>query len=482
MAKMDFLASRMRSRTLMPADYFDMLQGPPVSAFFTPDEVAYIKHLILRNKNDMKIKALNSIMKAKGFSRLSGGTNRIVYRYYEDPSFVLKVALDRVGLNDNNAEFRNQQYLKPYVCKIFNSTPCGTMATIERVLPITSKEEFQEISDAVFEIITDRLIGKYVAEDIGKAYFLNWGIRSGFGPVLLDYPYVYRLDGAKLFCINRDEFGRQCGGLIDYDNGFNKLICTKCGRRYFASDLQDDNPANDLVITRGGKYPMDVILVNRATGKEVKFARSSNIITKEMKTPKPHEKMSLKDIHPVLKRGNEVIYDPMASSIEKPEKDENHETKVPEEPKTEAPETEEKDAEQETVEVKPDTSGPSDEPSEWGKAHMNETTESVTEEVAEEVVIKAEEDTKVEERKVGNDDNDSEFTKKLKEDVKDSMKTFTQQKAEIDLGEVSDGRPAKKTTKKSSGAKKAGGSKKASNAKVASKFIMSPDVEDTKEE
>lgn len=472
MAKMDFLSSRMRSRTLMPADYFDMLQGPPVSAFFTPDEVAYIKHLILRNKNDLKIKALNSIMKAKGFSRLSGGTNRIVYRYYEDPSFVLKVALDRVGLNDNNAEFKNQQYLKPYVCKIFNSTPCGTMATIERVLPITSKEEFQEVSDAVFEIITDRLIGKYVAEDIGKAYFLNWGIRSGFGPVLLDYPYVYPLDGAKLFCSNIDEFGKRCGGLIDYDNGFNKLICTRCGRRYFASDLQDENPANDLIITRGGKYPMDVILVNRATGEEVKFARSSNIIANEMKSPKPHAKMSLKDIHPVIQKGDAVVYDSINSFTVAAEKEANHKVEEPEEPKTEASETEEKDAEQETVETP-----------------ATETTESVTKEVAEEVAVKAEEAVEEkaveEERKVANDDNDSEFTKKLKEDVKESIdntiKTFTQQKAEIDLGEVSDGRPAKKTTKKSSGAKKAGGSKRATNAKVASKFIMSPDVEDKEE-
>ena len=36
--------------------------------------------------------------------------------------------------------------------------------------------------------------------DIGTNFFMNWGIRPGFGPVLLDYPYVYELDGNK--CVN----------------------------------------------------------------------------------------------------------------------------------------------------------------------------------------------------------------------------------------------------------------------------------------
>ena len=29
---------------------------------------------------------------------------------------------------------------------------------------------------------------------------MNYGLREGFGPVLLDYPYVFELDGRKLIC------------------------------------------------------------------------------------------------------------------------------------------------------------------------------------------------------------------------------------------------------------------------------------------
>lgn len=176
MAKIDYLSAKFAQKApKRPEDFFDLMIGPPVSAFFTPQEVEYVRHIILRNKNDVKINMLNAIMKSKGFTRLSGGTNRMVYKYYDDPNFVLKVALDRVGLNDNLAEYKNQHLLKPYVCKIFDTTSCGTMATIERVIPITSKEEFQAVSKEIFYTIVTKIIGLTVAEDIGKNYFRNWG-------------------------------------------------------------------------------------------------------------------------------------------------------------------------------------------------------------------------------------------------------------------------------------------------------------------
>ena len=65
------------------------------------------------------------------------------------------------------------------------------MATIERVVPITSKEEFEAIQEDIYWIIVTKIIGKYVAEDIGKSYIKNWAVRPSMGPVLVDYPYIY---------------------------------------------------------------------------------------------------------------------------------------------------------------------------------------------------------------------------------------------------------------------------------------------------
>lgn len=72
------------------------------------------------------------------------------------------------------------------------------------------------------------------------------------GPVLLDYPYCYKLDGKKLFCSQFNSISNTiCDGEIDYDIGFNHLVCTKCGRIYYASDLRDNSSDNKIIIKGG---------------------------------------------------------------------------------------------------------------------------------------------------------------------------------------------------------------------------------------
>lgn len=49
---------------------------------------------------------------------------------------------------------------------------------------------------------------------------------------------VYEIDGEMLICKNQDLVtGRICGGLIDYDEGYNSLVCTTCGAVYQASEI-----------------------------------------------------------------------------------------------------------------------------------------------------------------------------------------------------------------------------------------------------
>ena len=101
-------------------------------------------------------------------------------------------------------------------------------------------------------MITTVLVGKYVLEDFGTKFMYNWGIRRGFGPVLLDYPEIYELDGSKITCFAQLDDGTICGGEIDYDEGFNFLYCTKCGTRYRAIDLAKDQKPNSGMLTLAG--------------------------------------------------------------------------------------------------------------------------------------------------------------------------------------------------------------------------------------
>lgn len=186
-----------------------------------------------------KIEAMKRVLEPLGFIRYINGTNRICFKHVNHPDIILKVALDEVGLSDSLSEYRVQEIFKPYVCKIFEVDPSGVVALVETVQPIRRHEQLALVADEMFDVL-NRFFGasKYLMEDIGEQYFLNWGIRKGFGLVLLDYPYLFKLDKNRAFCTKRDlETGEICGGEIDYDDGFNHLYCKKCGKEYKVKDI-----------------------------------------------------------------------------------------------------------------------------------------------------------------------------------------------------------------------------------------------------
>lgn len=222
---------------------FDMIQGPPLRSMITEADIQYLYNLIMDPKLNSNIpkkhKLISEFLRSKGFIKFGAGTNRLVFRYVNDSRILLKVAVDKVGLTDSLREYYNQEKLKPFVVKIFDVHPTGIVACVERVTPITSHKTFALLAEDYYTIMTKFFIGKYVMDDIGEKYFMNWGLRSEFGLVLLDYPYLYELDSNKLFCNARDRMNPMfmCGGEIDYDLGFNTLVCKKCGREYSAKYL-----------------------------------------------------------------------------------------------------------------------------------------------------------------------------------------------------------------------------------------------------
>jgi hypothetical protein len=224
---------------------FDSLMVNPMLSYITVQDIAQLNKIATSLKYSSKPKEkyamIDKIMSNRGFKKMASGTNRVTYRCLNDYRIVIKIAIDKVGLSDNGNEYRNQHLLKPFVTKCFEVSPCGTVGLFERVVPITSREEFINISDDIFDLINN-LIGKYVLEDIGEKFYMNYGLREGFGPVLLDYPYVFELDGRKLICNVPEPLEPKgyCGGEIDYDLGYNDLVCKKCGKRYLATELKSD--------------------------------------------------------------------------------------------------------------------------------------------------------------------------------------------------------------------------------------------------
>lgn len=266
MARIDALTKLYSNVKKAEEFHYDMLTAPPIYSIVTPTDVGDLYSIATSikysSKVELKQRMIKEIMERRGFRHFASGTNRVCYKFLEDQSFLAKVAFDRIGLSDNPAEFRNQYKIAPCCTKTFEVSPKGTIGFAERVQPIQNREEFISVSKDIFDLIYEKLIGKYVIEDIGTNYFMNYGFRLGWGPVLLDYPYIYDLDGDKLFCNMQNSItGEYCLEEIIYDDGVNKLYCPKCGRIYKAKELAK-NVENELVIREGRHQKMKITILN----------------------------------------------------------------------------------------------------------------------------------------------------------------------------------------------------------------------------
>ena len=323
----------MKSKQVDPVKFqFDIMQIPPIHYFLSDQDVAALREIAmslkLSAKIDIKRRMMDDIMRRRGFKRFQAGTNRIIYKFEESQAFVAKVAIDRVGMKDNPNEFKNQEILKPFVTKTFHVSECGTVALSERVEPIIRPSEFEMIAEDVYELITNKILGLYVMEDIGTKYFMNWGTRVGFGPVLLDYPYLFELDGDKLICNVPDPItGIPCCGEIDYDDGFNELICKKCGKRYLARDLKRNITENKVImdtIIGGGKYPM-IVEIRRGDEVIANSDSSSDTIVKPRMRKVKKNRFNKKELDVVIEnyRPQGAVAIKGEEAAEEPVKDNN---------------------------------------------------------------------------------------------------------------------------------------------------------------
>lgn len=233
--------------------WFNSYQVNPLLSYVTMEDIRTLNMLATSPAMNCDVKEkyyrIGRLMEDRGFKLIGGGTNRRAFECVYDPRVVAKIATDDVGFTSNIRECVNQHVLKPFCAKTFESSPCGTLAISEKLVPIKTKEEFQRYLDGIFEFLFFKLRANSIGmEDIGTRSFKNYGYRNGFGPVPLDYPTMYVLDPNKRFCRNIVD-GRMCGGTLDYDEGFNVIKCTECGKTYFARALAktDGDEINNLL-------------------------------------------------------------------------------------------------------------------------------------------------------------------------------------------------------------------------------------------
>jgi hypothetical protein len=129
--------------------WYDNLGVNPMLSYFTVDDINKINEISssirLSSNPKEKYRLIGEIMESRKFKFVGGGTNRRTYVCTYDSRVVAKVGTDKIGFSNNLREYINQDVLKPFCCKIFEVSPCGTLAIIERVYPIKTMDEFQAV-------------------------------------------------------------------------------------------------------------------------------------------------------------------------------------------------------------------------------------------------------------------------------------------------------------------------------------------------
>ena len=234
---------------------FDDLQGPMVEDLFDAETIKSIKMTVTNPKIKFfkdKFRILAGILNPLGYILAHAGTNRVVFQPQFDDSFVVKIGLDIAGRTNNPNEIVNQKYLKPFVCKCFDTTDDGVIGTFERVVPIENLYQLWSVREDIFDIMR-AITKRFIIDDFGTEAFKNWGVRKGFGPVLLDYADMYILDKDTAYCRKPRDWHSTavCGGELGYTPGYNKIMCKKCGGIGKAKQYKGKEKLSVYVPSRG---------------------------------------------------------------------------------------------------------------------------------------------------------------------------------------------------------------------------------------
>lgn len=228
--------------------WYDSYRVNPLLSYITREDIKTLHDLAISPRMNCDVQEkyyrIGRLMEDRGFALAGGGTNRRCYHCVYDNRVVIKAATDQVGFISNLREGVNQNVIKPFCDKIFEVSDIrhvmncdGTVSLEEQVIPIKTVEEFQKYAQDIYDILYFKIRNNNIGmEDIGTRSFKNWGYRNGFGPVLLDFPTMYVLDPKKRLCRNIIN-GHMCGGTLDYDEGFNVIVCSECGCTHFAASL-----------------------------------------------------------------------------------------------------------------------------------------------------------------------------------------------------------------------------------------------------
>lgn len=212
------------------------------------NNIEKITYSLTIGDNMVKQEKIKNILRPLGFTTFKTGTNRICAFNEDHPDFAFKFAIDKRGIEDNEADvvIFDDPFVRGYVTPIYETN--GLIEIAQRVKPFTSRRDFEENVDQIKSILS-YLSDEYLLDDVGEIQWANWGIDAYGNAVILDFAYLERLEGMDLTCINRDPVtGRVCGADLGYNDTLTALQCPVCGARRTFADVKNTIDQSDRMM------------------------------------------------------------------------------------------------------------------------------------------------------------------------------------------------------------------------------------------
>lgn len=203
-----------------------MLKPDTIKALAAVCDTRRLASNIDKMKLDMKVlvEARPDVM------QIGGATNRIVVQL---EGYIIKIAVDSQGYEDNLMEFSICEENQPYVTKSYETNGYILVAQTVR---LPTKEEWRQRKGDILKILDElsktHLLGDVGYDDLNRT---NWGITDDNRMVILDYAYIHRATEKLFTC-------PECGdGILTYDQYYTTLMCSNsghCHARYTYSEMK----------------------------------------------------------------------------------------------------------------------------------------------------------------------------------------------------------------------------------------------------
>lgn len=202
------------------------------------NEIRGIVYSLDTGDNSEKQDAIKRILRSCGINQFRTGTNRICGYIDAYPEFAIKVAIDKRGVEDNDADIDLSEDcdLQGYVTPIYEAN--GLIEIAHRVKPFLSYADFKKHEDEAAQTL-NTLSEKYLLDDVGPSQWANWGYCEELGCVIIDFAYLVRLEALDFTCCKPLDNGSECQGQLEYNNTMTALVCPECGATRTFGDIKN---------------------------------------------------------------------------------------------------------------------------------------------------------------------------------------------------------------------------------------------------